>query len=47
MKKARLITLATSLCLMAFYFQGAMRPVARGLEFLGCPGGLFDGHGGG
>jgi hypothetical protein len=47
MKKARLITLATSLCLMAFYFQAAMKPVARGLDFLGGPGSLFDGHGGG
>ncbi len=46
MKKARLITLATSLCLLAFYLQGAMKPVARGLDFLG-GGSLFDGHGGG
>lgn len=47
MKKARLITLATSLCLLAFYLQGAMSPVARGLDLLGGPGSLFDGHGGG
>ncbi len=47
MKKARLITLATSLCFLAFYLQGAMRPLAGGLHFLGGPGSLFDGHGGG
>ena len=47
MKKACLITLATSMCLLAFYLQGAMKPLARGLDFLGGPGSLFDGHGGG
>jgi len=47
MKKARLITLATSLCLLAFYLQGVMKPLARGLDLLGGPGSLFDGHGGG
>ena len=47
MKKARLISLATSLCLLAFYLQGAMKPAARALDFFGGPGSLFDGHGGG
>ena len=46
MTKARLISLTASLCLLAFYFQGA----ARGLSHVGgyCfgwgPGSWFDGH---
>ena len=41
MTKARLISLMTSLCLLAFYLQG----VARGpLHFLGGDGSWFDGH---
>jgi hypothetical protein len=42
MTKARLISLTTSLCLLAFYFEGYM----RGLRFfIGGPGGSwFDGH---
>jgi hypothetical protein len=47
MKRARLISLATTLCLLAFYLQGALRPFARGLDLLGHPGSMFDGHGGG
>lgn len=44
MKKARLISLSASLCLLAFYFQGYARGFGRGLEFLGGPGSWFDGH---
>jgi len=40
MNKARLISLTASLCLLAFYLEGAM----RGLHFLGGPGSWFDGH---
>jgi hypothetical protein len=45
MKKARLISLMASLCLLAFYLQAAARPVAKTLSALG--GGdcsWFDGH---
>jgi hypothetical protein len=39
--KARIISLTASLCLMAFYFQGA----AQGLgHIFGGPGSWFDGH---
>jgi hypothetical protein len=40
MTKARLISLTTSLCLLAFSFEGYL----RGLRFLGAPGSWFDGH---
>jgi hypothetical protein len=41
MTKARLISLTTSLCLLAFSFEGYF----TGLRFfLGAPGSWFDGH---
>jgi hypothetical protein len=46
MTKARLISLTASLCLLAFYFQGAARGVAHagGYCFGWGPGSWFDGH---
>jgi hypothetical protein len=44
MIKARLISLTASLCLLAFYFQGAARGLGQCLTVLGGPGSWFDGH---
>ena len=44
MKKARLISLTTSLCLLAFYLEGYARGFGRAFTFLGGPGSWFDGH---
>ena len=46
MIKARLISLTASLCLLAFYFQGAASGIARagGYCFGWGPGSWFDGH---
>ena len=41
MIKARLISLTASLCLLAFYLQGALGPLHH---FLGGGGSWFDGH---
>ena len=41
MIKARLISLTASLCLLAFYFQGACQGLGH---LLGGPGSWFDGH---
>jgi hypothetical protein len=44
MIKARLISLTASLCLLAFYFQGAARGLGQCWGLLGGPGSWFDGH---
>jgi len=44
MKKARLISLATSMCLLAFYLQGYAHGFGRAFEYLGGPVSWFDGH---
>ena len=46
MTKARLISLTASLCLLAFYFQGAARSLHQvgGYCFGWDPGSWFDGH---
>jgi len=45
MTKARLISLTASLCLLAFYFQGAAQDVGHvGSHCFGGPGSWFDGH---
>jgi len=44
MKKARLISLTASMCLLAFYLQGYARGFGKAFEFLGGPGSWFDGH---
>jgi hypothetical protein len=42
--KARIISLTASLCLMAFYFQGAAKGLGSVADILGGPGSWFDGH---
>jgi hypothetical protein len=44
MIKARLISLTASLCLLAFYFQGAAQGLGHCWGLLGGPGSWFDGH---
>ena len=45
MTKARLISLTASLCMLAFYFQGAAQVVGHvGSHCFGGPGSWFDGH---
>ena len=44
MKKARLISLTTSLCLLAFYLEGYARGFGRAFTYLGGPVSWFDGH---
>ena len=46
MTKARLISLTASLCLLAFYFQGAAQSFGHvgGYCFGWGPGSWFDGH---
>ena len=45
MTKARLISLTASLCLLAFYFQGAARGLSHVGELCGWgSGSWFDGH---
>ena len=44
MTKARLISLTASLCLLAFYFEGAARGLGYCSGLLGGPGSWFDGH---
>jgi hypothetical protein len=44
MIKARLISLTASLCLLAFYFQGACQGLGHIGDILGGPGSWFDGH---
>ena len=44
MTKARLISLTASLCLLAFYFEGAARGLGQFCGLLGGPGSWFDGH---
>jgi hypothetical protein len=41
MTKVRLISLTTSLCLLAFSFEGFLRGLSC---FHGVPGSWFDGH---
>jgi hypothetical protein len=45
MTKARLISLTASLCLLAFYFQGAAQTFGHFGHCFGFgPGSWFDGH---